>query len=164
MVVKGDIGVDVHVFVASDLAALPWLVEWVAKLCGAAVLIPGVLRGDRAGPIVTYEPSLTKVARQIFVSARFREQSPSEASVLDALVPPSRCTFLEGPAEFQQAKAQAQAKKQNATVLGLFTDEELAVCHGLPAYLRRHMFNAKGFARFLHRVALADSNLGADQV
>ena len=73
--------------------------------------------------------------------------------------------FLDTPDEFQMLKAGANAKKQNANVLGLFTSAEVAAARGaLPQYLVRHMFNTQGFLEFLRHVSLVDSNLGAKQL
>ena len=61
--------------------------------------------------------------------------------------------FLDTPAEFHMVKTEANAKKQNANVLGLFTSAEVAAARGaLPQYLVRHMFDVQGFLDFLRNL------------
>ena len=156
---------DTAVFVVPDVAASPPMVEWAAKICGAAVLVPEVLTGRRLGPIVTYKSALL-VGRKVFVSARFRTAFPGQCALLDAVVPmtSSKWTLMADLASFQAAKEHANNKSLNATVVGLFTDDEIALCQGLPEFLKRHMFNASGFLSFVQRMELPLSNMGAGQL
>ena len=113
----------IAVFVVSDVARPPPIIKWTAMLCGAAVLVPGVLKGDRPGPIVTYQSAFT-LARQVVISARFQAQHPGQASILKHAVAAGqnqmmRWTLLAGSADFQAAKREANRTKQRSRDLPL---------------------------------------------
>ena len=161
---KEVVSVDVGVSVVPDIAVLDPLVELVAKICGAAVLVPSVLVSG-VGPIVTYEAALG-VSRRIFLSDRYRVHHAAETALLDSAfaLPTSKWQVLKTLVEFQTGKDKAINAHKTATVLGVFTDVELAACGGLPDNMKRHMFSTSGLLCFTQRLAISKCNLGANQV
>ena len=154
----------VDVFIVSDIAALQPLISWVAQLRGSTVLVPGVLTGARKGPIVTYERAFD-IKRIVFVSDRLKRLFSREASLLRDMSANTSWRFVDTADDFECLKGIAEAKKQNASVAGLFTDAEISATRdALPQYIWRHMFDIQGFLQFVRRVSLADSNLGAKQL
>ncbi len=95
---------NVDVYVVPDMAALPDHVNWTAKLCGRVVLVQGVLKGHRAGPIVTFENAMAKQKRSIVLSDGFRNAFPSRASLLDCQLPTSQWTLIRGIDDFERAR------------------------------------------------------------
>ena len=153
---------DAAVFVVPDVAAAPSLVNWIVQIKGGAVVTPDVLTLRRPGPIVTYQ-SATTIRRRLFISDRFRAAFPEETRLVEACARGSAWSFLETADAFEAAKVEAHQKNNNASVIGVFSDVEIAAAVALPAFIRKHMFGRSTLSDFVRRIDMARSNLGCRQ-
>ena len=142
--------------VMTDVASLSQDMDLTLRLVGGLATTPEVICGERRGPTRAYLPAIT-VKREVWVTDNFCQENADMVRILVhiAHLDHNAWAILGSADEFELAKAEANNKKCNATVLAIATEAECnAVKMTKPAWFSRHVMP---FGQFLCFVTRADT-------
>ena len=144
--------------VMTDVASLSQGMDLTLRLVGGLATTPEVIRGEKHGPTRAYLPAIA-VNREVWVTDNFCQENADMVRILVhiAHLDHSAWAILGSADEFELAKAEANRKKCNATVLAIATAAECnAVKMTQLAWFSRHVMPFNTFLKFVTRADTAN--------